>query len=385
MSGGGQPQKGRMGSRIVEEFSADAIRMMQENVRDEETQLRAIVDRRVELETLGQKLETHLERARGDVASLRTEINAARDQIKEYKKFEAVCMKKAKEAVRDEQRQRKLEEVVEKCSNEFERADALAAKLREENNQLHEKIVEISKRLLDEPKAALKHIESRMAEANKEITDLTVEIKTAKRTLANGEKKLTGMRDDLETHRAKLAKFEERIGGMDVERTQRQDEHEAASKECEELEAEVREMSKTMKQAETQIQKLEAERIDLKHKLDDLSGKLKQAEHHAKHYENLLNELKLHNIKELLRIRGSSSSSRTSGGADSTLDGGGQGDVTELKKLDRDDLTGLDEEYLKKEMHRLKEALEAQTPNLAAIQNYKELVSQKLKIMLIIC
>jgi structural maintenance of chromosome 4 len=160
MSGGGQPLKGRMGSTIVavEEFSAESIRMMQESVRDDEVQLRAVVDRRVELDTAVQTLKTQLDRAKVDLASFRTELSSAREQIKEYKKFEIVCLKKAKEAVCDEAKQAKLQEVVDKCRALFEKADEKAAKLRDENNELHEKIVEISKKILDEPKAALKKV-----------------------------------------------------------------------------------------------------------------------------------------------------------------------------------------------------------------------------------
>lgn len=160
MSGGGQPLKGRMGSTIVavEEFSAESIRMMQESVRDDEVQLRAVVDRRVELDAAVQTLKTQLDRAKVDLGSFKTELNSAREQIKEYKKFEIVCLKKAKEAVCDEAKQAKLQEVVDKCRALFEKADEKAAKLRDENNELHEKIVEISKKILDEPKAALKKV-----------------------------------------------------------------------------------------------------------------------------------------------------------------------------------------------------------------------------------
>lgn len=158
MSGGGQPLRGRMGSRLVEECSADAVRSMQERVREDEAQMSELVARRNELEPIVQTMRVELERDKADLVRFKNELNAARDQIKEYKKFEAVCLKKAKEAVRDEQRQKNLEEAVEKSREQFEQADKQAAKLRDENSSLHDKIVEISKRLLDEPKAALKKV-----------------------------------------------------------------------------------------------------------------------------------------------------------------------------------------------------------------------------------
>lgn len=361
MSGGGQPQKGRMGSRIVEECSAERIRAMQDSVRTDEGQLKTLLERRNDLESQVQSLREQLDRAKVDLTRLKTELSSARDQIKEYKKFEAVCIKRAQEAVRDEQKQKKLEDLVKKLREQFERADELAAKLRDENSSLHEKIVEISKRILDEPKAELKNLETRIEQANKEITTLTVESKASKRNLVNSEKKLRSMSDELETHRSNLTKYESRLSSILEERDELTSECERVSGELATCEAELKEMSKSVKQAETQIQKMEAERIDVKHKLDGASEKLQQAEHHVKGYESKLKALKLHNIRELERL-----------GRDSTMVGGETGD-NELPRLVADDLMGLDEEMLKRDIHRHEENLAAQNPNLVAIQHYKEL------------
>ena len=45
----------------------------------------------------------------------------------------------------------------------------------------------------------------------------------------------------------------------------------------------------------------------------------------------------------------------------------------ELKKIDEADLEGVSLEHLKKEIHKIDENLKSQTPNLQAIQNFREL------------
>lgn len=199
---------------------------------------------------------------------------------------------------------------------------------------------------------------------------MTVELKASKRNLVTSEKKLRTMSDELEAQRANVGKYESRVEAIAEERDETTSVCERLSSECEECEAELKEANKAVKQAEAQIQKLEAERIDLKHKLDAAKEKLKEAEHHVKAYESKLKALKLHNIRELERLGRSDVSINETGVSEH---GGGGGGADALPKLDHDDLTGLDEDELKKSIHRLEEKMAAQSPNLAAIQHYKEL------------
>jgi structural maintenance of chromosome 4 len=366
MSGGGQPQRGRMGSRIVEEFSADKIKKLQDTLREDETAFKQTVERKRQVEPACHNLKTQMDKAKETLAKWKNELGSLKDQIKEYKKFEIACVKKIKEIVTDEAAQRRLEQALEAYKSQFEKADALAAKLRDENDQLHKKIVDISKKILDEPKANLKTIETKIGEANKEMTSLAVEIKTSKRNLITSEKKLASFKQDLEDYEAKVGKFQERTETIDDDLKQAKEQYDAVKLECDESEAEMKELVKHMKQLESKIQKLETEKIDLKHNIENSGSKLKQEEHQLKHYEGLLDSLKLHNIKELENMNLESTENN-----DMTKTNGGY----ELRKLDQDDLTGLEVEDLRKEVHKLEENLKNSNANLAAIQSYKELVS----------
>jgi uncharacterized coiled-coil DUF342 family protein len=109
------------------------------------------------------------------------------------KKFEAVCLKKVKEMTPDEAKQQELEIMLEKYREEYNKADGNAAKLRDENEKLHHKIVEISKNILEGPKSELEKLEKEINDTNAQITNLTVEIKTSKRQLVTSEKKLNSL------------------------------------------------------------------------------------------------------------------------------------------------------------------------------------------------
>jgi structural maintenance of chromosome 4 len=92
--------------------------------------------------------------------------------------------------------------------------------------------------------------------------------------------------------------------------------------------------------------------------LEKLKEDLASHEHELKHYNHLLKALKLHNIDELENFSGTQESEEA---------------VIPLKQYDSDDMTGVNLESVKKDIHKLEEKLKAQTPNLTAIQNYREL------------
>jgi hypothetical protein len=118
-----------------------------------------------------------------------------------------------------------------------------------------------------------------------------------------------------------------------------------------------------MKDVDTRVQKLEAERIDIKHNLEKYNEQLEHEKQKLRHYTQLLGALKLHNIDELENLM------------DATQDTSSIDSRYQLKKIDPEDFEGIDEESLKKEIHKLEENLKSQTPNLTVIEKYKELVS----------
>ncbi|RNA08757.1 Structural maintenance of chromosomes 4 [Brachionus plicatilis] len=363
MSGGGQPSKGRMGSKITEEFSSDQLKKMEDTLKIDQEALREMQNRKQELEPSAYDLKHKIDKAKNDLIKLKNEVSSLKDQVCEYKKIEANCVQKLKEINRDEAKQKNLEENLEKLKNEFQKADQSAAKLRDENDELHRMIVEISQKILDEPKASLKNLETKISEKNAQISDLTLEIKTSKRNLVNSEKKLVSLKEDLELNETNLEKFKNRLENMDENGKELVEQHESIKKEIEELESEIKQVSKVMKQNENKIQKLEAERIDLKHKMDKSNEELKSEEKECKHFEHAISSLKLHNTKNLEK--------NVFNDNESTLHDG-----PELEKFDEDYFTGFDIEGATRTIRKLEENLKSHTPNLSAIQNYKELMKK---------
>ncbi len=137
------------------------------------------------------------------------------EQIVELRKLEANCTRKIGELKPDEAKQRQLEHEVAKLSAAFTAADKEASKLRDQNDELSKQIVEISQRILGEPKAAIERLETSIEEASGQLTRLAVETKASKRQVLNVEKKLTTMRSELEENEAIVKRGEQRLASID--------------------------------------------------------------------------------------------------------------------------------------------------------------------------
>ncbi len=232
MSGGGNPSRGRMGSKIavVDEMSADSIKQMQETIKVDEGLLNQLRARKQELESLIHELKNKLDKSKNDLVKWQNELNSLKEMIKISRTAEAGLVKKISELTPDPDTRQRMEDTLERYREQFDDADRAAFQLREENEELHKKIVDISKKILDGPKANLKKIESGIEEAKTQITNLNVEIKTSKRNLINSEKKLTSYKEDLEQHEENVEKFQKRLESIDEEGKELVEQHETTKK-----------------------------------------------------------------------------------------------------------------------------------------------------------
>ena len=136
------------------------------------------------------------------------------------------------------------------------------------------------------------------------------------------------------------------------------------NEECKELEAEIAKMTKVIKETDGKKQKLESEKIDHNHNLEKANADLHSLEDQNKHYSHLLKSLRLHDIQSLSSLEAINTNSMEESDSSPGI---------ELKKIDEDDLEGVGIDHLKKEIQKLEDNLKSQTPNLQAIQNYREL------------
>jgi len=123
-------------------------------------------------------------------------------------------------------------------------------------------------------------------------------------------------------------------------------------------------MTKIIKETDSKKQKLESEKIDHNHNLEKASADLHSLEDQNKHYSSLLKSLRLHDIQSLSSLEAVNPN---------MMDESASSPGIELKKIDEDDLEGVGIDHLKKEIQKLEDNLKSQTPNLQAIQNYREL------------
>ena len=222
MSGGGNPQRGRMGNTqpIVNETShtAESLKRMTDKIKECENELRPLIGRRSELEQIVCELKTKIDEAKRNYNKWLMEEISFKQQIENLKEVERNCLKRLSELTPDPHKEAKLNKNLNDLREKFEKADQLAAIHRNKNDDLRNKIVNITKNILDEPKAKKKEIEDKINEFNSCLTTLRVEIKTSQRNLSNSEKKLADLTEDTENNKTLVINNQKRIYEMDKER-----------------------------------------------------------------------------------------------------------------------------------------------------------------------
>ena len=359
MSGGGRPMKGRMGTKVAEEFNADSIKQMQTTLQNDEVEIKEVIKRKQELEPKIYELKVKLDKSKENLIKWKNEIGSIKEQISNLKKGEIECKKKLKEIVPDENKKKRLEDNLEKYKQEFDKAEKIASKVRADIDELHEKIMSTNKKILDKPKNNLENLEEKIKEMNNKATSLNVEIKSASRNIINCKKKLSSLAEDLEQNESKAAKFQKRLEEIDEEGKQLIEEHEKVKEELKEFENEINEKSKLNKDAEKEKQKFEKAKIDLTHKHEKLIQSLNNDERELKHLKSAIGSLKLH-VVDIERLREQINNKETI-------------EEESLTKYTNEELEEIEIDTLNEEIQEIEEKLKSMKPNLAAIQNYIEL------------
>jgi structural maintenance of chromosome 4 len=357
MSGGGRPSKGRMGTKLVEEITADSIKQMQFSLQNDEVELKEIIGRKQELEPKIYELKSKYDRNKENLIKWKQDVGSVKEQIMTLKKGGVECRRKMKELMPDEGKKKKLEENLEKFKQDYDKPEKVAATVPKDIDELHENIMNINNRILDKPKKNFEKIDDEIKESNNQVTSLDVEIKSSTRNISNSKKKIDSLTEDLDLNEDKAETFKKRLEEIDIEGKELIEEHEKVKEELEHLENEIGEKTKFKKDAEKEKQKYEKIKIDLNHKLDKIMQSLNNDERELKHFKQLIQSLKLHNVN-FERAREIND----------------ERPELELKKYSNDELDNIDIDELKDELHEIEENLKNMTPNLAAIQNFLELV-----------
>ncbi len=241
MSGGGNPLKGKMGNKVVEDTVSDEmIREMKQNYEKFESELKAIVRHKQDnVEPKIYQVKSRLDKSKENSIKWQAELKSISEQVQTLKKGKFDCEKTLKNMVIDEKKKANLEMNLTKLKETYDGLDKKSASIKLDIERLHESIMSTNKKLLDKPKTDLELVENKLKELNNEITNLNVEIKNSQRNIANSKKKLKSYEEDYETNVANEDNFKQRVDAIDTEGKELIEKHEQLKAELDELGKEI--------------------------------------------------------------------------------------------------------------------------------------------------
>ncbi|BHF79448.1 Structural maintenance of chromosomes protein 4 [Sparganum proliferum] len=398
--GGGRQLSGRMTTDVSR--ARQARRSMSESVLTEEglsAKERQLANKEAELGQLRSKRElleekvTHLQRqvadAERNMAKWQAEIVRLREEAEALTREAEQAEKRAANAGPSKAEREKLEANVAALSKENTKKAAKAEKLREEVDELKTKLMEAGTARLATVRSRVALVEKKIKEVADQFTKLEVEIKTAHRNEAKTQSKIETLEKEVESLKEKLTENEAQLVEIETTAKTCMTEFQAIQQEITTLSEEREKINAQIGEVETGLAAAKKDEGVVQRKAEDLRSQAKEAAARARAWQMKLRGLRLNKVDdddeeetpeaESADAEGDLSQSLVSGASQSQdasqhdpLSFLGSSKDTKLPTYTDEQLAEMN--INEAELKKLESQIASMSPNMAAIQQYRNKV-----------
>nr|VZI45483.1 unnamed protein product [Spirometra erinaceieuropaei] len=400
--GGGRQLSGRMTTDVSR--ARQARRSMSESVLTEEglsAKERQLANKEAELGQLRSKREwleekvTHLQRqvvdAERNMAKWQAEIVRLREEAEALTREAEQAEKRAANAGPSKAEREKLEANVAALSKENAKKAAKAEKLREEVDELKTKLMEAGTARLATVRSRVALVEKKIKEVADQFTKLEVEIKTAHRNEAKTQSKIETLEKEVESLKEKLTENEAQLVEIETTAKTCMTEFQAIQQEITALGEEREKINAQIGEVETGLAAAKKDEGVVQRKAEDIRSQAKEAAARARAWQMKLRGLRLNKVDddddeeeetaeaESADTEGDLSQSLVSG-ANQSQDTSQHDPLSFLGSSKDTKLPTYTDEQLAEmnineaELKKLESQIASMSPNMAAIQQYRNKV-----------
>ncbi|OXU23774.1 hypothetical protein TSAR_003018 [Trichomalopsis sarcophagae] len=348
MSGGGrQVARGRMGQKVARsEPTAHDIEKLQKEldlVFEEYNQIKA---KQPPLENQIHTLSMALKDMVMDRDKLKVEINQLSVEEPNLRKQLKEQEKKALSSICDPAKVRQLTKVVEEADEKLKTAAEGSKETEDEVSRINQEIEEISGGRVKEQQKKIATLTKNIDKTKGEICRLQVAIKTAERNAKKIEQRIETLEEEIKNCEQRIRDIQKEKSDFEQVGKEIMDELKTLNEEL----AERDELAGTLKTELEKLQsregKMKAVKIDLDQKLSEKNKVLKELQQRVPELTRSIQSLKLQEIPNE--------------------------EKETLTELTKEELDELDSKAIAAQVHKAKEKLPKEIPNMQIIEQYKE-------------
>uniref|UniRef100_A0A915KEZ3 SMC hinge domain-containing protein n=1 Tax=Romanomermis culicivorax TaxID=13658 RepID=A0A915KEZ3_ROMCU len=307
MSGGGNKQmKGRMGSSVVAHAGTDMkredIEKLDKKMEQLSQQLNAKRQKRLELEKNLDQISRDSQKLKVLIDKTATELEASNQEESIINKQIANQEKVLRNTVIDENEKKRLQKRVDELIKEYDHVYQSGEEIRAKVAKYHEKIMEISDRLVGSVQKQLDECRNDLENCRKNITKSNVSVKTAQRNLRKTEEQIEKCQQELKESEVTKQTLKDKRKKLETEGVKVMDAFERAKENAKKLEEDCIAVKKALDSAEELEQQLSKTAMDKKQRLETSESALKEQTHKLNHWRKEIKKLKLNDLRDLKPI-----------------------------------------------------------------------------------
>lgn len=366
MSGGGTSVKsGAMKDKMSEDYSESQVQEMEDYLQKYEQKVANATKEYEKMENALKefreekpKIELDISKSQMELQALENELQTAQSELKEVEKEQNSSVQGIEKELA------KAEKVVQQKQKELDGLKSETAEMDQKIADLQEKIMEaggvrlrMQKSKVDSVKEQMELCNTRLSNGVMEKTKAENELKKQSKIIEKSEKEMNEGAEEFENWTTKLNEMEQRIGKMDEEVQKMNDE-------VTDKEEALNEMKEELEERQKQIDSVRSVEIEIRNTIEQHQKSLKEDEYSRKSYQNELDKLKLHDLKELQGIR----KQQEEDGKDEDAM---EEDNNELIEYSIDELNSLHKKSLKKELENLENQNSEANIDMNVLRGYK--------------
>lgn len=351
MTGGGRPQKGRMGTQASGGRKSDVLDENQlQNLREEiqslEREREEIDDRSRDIFRKQEQLTKELQTLKENAPRLEMEIETREKQLETLKSELNEAKVRVKNAEPDPAVTQELQDKLDKATKAYEKEKKKTESIQSQINDVNAKIKEAVDKRIGSAKSLISQLKKEMSKIDEELAKKSASLKTAERNTTKSESKIQTLEQEVAASMALIEKLKAERTQIEEDATGVVERKEEAIAAQAEIQKEVAKLRKQMSALTEKEAKLNEKNLDAKLEYEKVAKLFDEKQKEVTHVKEQISAIELQSIPGK--------------------------EVAPLPVLTPEEVDELDPRKLKAEMENLDKQIKAMKPNMAAIEEYRK-------------
>ncbi|NXC47693.1 SMC4 protein, partial [Penelope pileata] len=296
--GGGRVMKGRMGSSIVCDVSAEEVNRLESELQKDSEKARRCEEEKLQLEEEVPKLERNVREMRNTLEKYTATIESFAEKELNLKDEVKELEAKVIAAAPDKNKQKEMEKVLNCYKKDHECVAEKAGKMESEIKRLHNLIIDTNNHKLKTQQDRIDKISKEIDECSSAITKAQVAIKAAHRNLKRSEEAVLRTEEEIADNEKEIKDLTQELTVLEDKATEVMNDCKQAEEALPGVQEEHRSLLQEMRAVQDEEHELRKQALNVKFKIEQIDSHISTHQSKVKYWQKEISKLSLHPIED---------------------------------------------------------------------------------------